>query len=39
MNLNESGGEPPEIRGMKTMVYDKWYGSEKGRDFGGNEGA
>lgn len=38
MNLNESGAEPPEVRGIKTVVYEKQYGPRAGRYLGGNEG-
>ena len=35
MNLNESEGEPPEVRGIKT---EKQYGLRTGSYLGGNEG-
>ena len=28
MNLNESEGEPPEVRGTKTVVHEKWETEE-----------
>lgn len=31
MNLNESEGEPPEVRGTKTMVHEKQYEARTGR--------
>ena len=36
MNLNESEGEPPEVRGTKTVVHEKWYGPRTGRYVGRN---
>lgn len=36
MNLNESEGEPPEVRGTKTVAHEKWYGPRTGRYVGRN---
>lgn len=38
MNLNESGGEALEVRGITTMLYDKQCGPRTERNLGGKEG-